>query len=621
VIDFSKYVNPFRQPKSHSLGPAIREMIDQNLRKRQTDNQESQYESTRSDTQATNAANFARDTANTAYDTSKGKYDKQMKAILDARAAVQSGHEDTARALIPSILALGGQAEQRPDGTFYFKEGDAPTRGGPDFAGARRDIYGTGGPSVSAPFQVPGFGANGRRNPMDPPSLPGASAAALPPPGAPSAQNPGPTNANPLAGNPPPPAPPDAAGPPPGAAVDGPLTPPPGAVWLPPTPAESAPEAPAGPPPGAPPSSATQAAQSGQPGSEQPIGPNPFKPPGLDDPYTIDPARVRAASKERLQPFLGGVAKAAGTRYRQRIEEINKHVAELGLPPDEAIKVTEKLYAEIFGLARSELAMEGQSGRLEQQRTHQESVQADRARDRGIRRVKGLISTDGLTKTKDKLNVSEGIYDLIKAAGRNPQVASQLIAQLYRMNQSGVMTDKDYDHTSQGVVSILGAVKNFTLDKLLAERGGLNPDTIADMTEFVDIALRNHRKNMGKARDTLYRAYQGAQNEYEKEGIGDEMKAIFPEEYWPDEFKANWDPNSGTVPEHNPEDKEAVMQRMQEQENLGVAPLPRTDRRDPTTGRPIGSRVPMRPARKASNKPVEKMTNAELREEMNKILE
>jgi hypothetical protein len=614
-INFGGYT--FKPPALQygGLADGLNDIIQGNRERARQAQQESQYERTRGDTQATTAADFALKRGDTAHSAVMERYQKQQQLIDAATKAAQKGDWNTARALRPRILELGGEATESgsPNApVFRFKAGAAPQRAPLDIAGARQQIY-QGAPEgtpAGQPFQVPGFGANGQRNPFTPPSLPGASSAALP-------QSPvsnqaasaagGATSAMP---------PPDAAGPPPGAAVDGPLTPPDGAVWLPPASAESAPEAPAGPPPGAPPSSATQAAQSGQPGSEQPTGPNPF------DPYTIDTSQVTASNRLRLDPMLTGIANATPQRYRSRVQQFNQGLGDLRLDPTATLDAAKPYFEQLAGMYRGEVAAEGQANRLDQTGAHQESVLADKARDRGIRRVKGLISVDGLTKTKDKLNVSEGIYDLIKAAGKNPQVAAQLIAQLYRMNQSGVMTDKDYDHTKEGVASFLGAVKNFTLDKLLAERGGLNPDTIADMTEFVDIALRNHRKNMSKARDTLYRAYQGAQNEYEKEGIGDEMKAIFPEEYWPEEFKANWDPNSGTVPEHDPEDEEAVMQQMQEQENLGVAPLPRADRRDPTTGRPIGSRVPMRPPRRAaSNKPVEKLTDAELKEEMNKILE
>ncbi len=611
-MDFSKYVSSFREPKSYSLGPAIRALTDQDRAQQGVDNQASQYAQTRSDTQNANAANYARDTATAKNDKAKSRYAKQQALIAQARAAAQSGHYDVARALVPSIIELGGEAQSDEEGNpFRFKEGTSPELVAPDIAGARRDIYGQRGP-------VPGLGAGADRNPMDPPALPGASAAALPPP--PGAA----------------PAPP-ADDPPPGAARS---VAPPGAVWLPPGmdpgTATPPPEAPVAPTPEAPPagtpqpaSNLDQAAQSGQPGSEQPTGANPFQAPGLD-PYIIDPEKVRQQNDARLQPFLGGLANAAGSRFKGRVEDINKYVSSLGLPPDESIKLTEKLYGEVFGLARSELQMEGQAGRAATTARHQESVQYDKDRDRGLRIAKERMNLYDLKGTRKKLEVSRGVEDLLKSAHRNGATANALIRQVYNMYASGVMTDNDYTDTKEGVSNLYQRVKNRTLQELNPHGGGLPPDVIDDMKELVEVALRGHRRVAAETADSLYRAYKANRNDAEREALRESFSA-FPEEFLPAELN----PQSSGGGTYEPTDEQSEMERLQSEEPgsqidttshdptdgpppLGVAPLPKEPNR---AGAVRGSRVPPKPPRKAAKDMTPEQRKARFKELLRKSRE
>src|SRR5512139_1202424 len=364
MIDFSKYVSQYRRPQSYSLGPALRQLRQQDQAQQGIDNQASQYESTRSDTQATNAANYARDTATAANSKEKLRYDQQLAAIEEGRRAGQSGRGGVARAMIPRIRELGGQAVERPDGTFFFKEGPAPSLTAPDVAGARQQIYG---------------GAPGpQRNPLDPPALPGASAAALPPK---PAQNQGQVPAIGAPPAPPAPASPD-PGPPPGAAVDAPpgparSVPPEGAVWLPPGvdpgPQPTSAEADlaalnaAG---GEPDLESAPAPQAPQAAAPQPTGPNPFGPPGLDDAYTIDPRKVREQNALRLDPLLRGIEGATPERFREQIKQYTAGLGALGYSPDETLKLTQPYFSDLMGAYRGEMAAEGQAGRLALSQRH-----------------------------------------------------------------------------------------------------------------------------------------------------------------------------------------------------------------------------------------------------------
>lgn len=637
-IDFSQFV--FRPPalQKWGLGSGLDAIIEGNRERARLAQNESQYARTRRDSQSTNAATFARDQANTAYDTSKGKYDKQMKAIADARAAAQSGHEDSARALIPTILALGGEARQNPDGTFYFKEGSAPARGAPDFAGAREQIYGPSQARASAPFQVPGFGADGKRNPFEPPAVAGASAAALPSNTGVQNQGPAPAGALPSQSSTQSPAPPGAAAdPPPGAARS---VAPPGAVWLPPgvdpgpqptttvepgAPSQpGAPPAPpadttVAPPAGAtpPPSSATQAAQQGQSAAPQPTGPNPFNPPALD-PYTIDPRKVRAGNQERLQDYMEGVRLAMPSRFAPRLEAINKYVSSLGLPPDEALKLVQPMYNEIFAMARAELTAEGQAGRLEQMGAHQQSIRDDKSRQFAVARINKLVDSDSLKETKKKLTAGREAYKYIPDAHRNGNSANALIETIYRMKNTGVMTDKDFERSRDGIQSLWGKIKKGLLNGLIHPGGGFDPTTVADLKELIDTAMAANRETMGIARDSLYRAYQAAPNDIEREEFERAIRSFLPEEYLPDEFVEPWMERArqgGGVP--MVEDEQAAMKRMAAEEggvvdNVGVAPVPAGRHPSRSTERPNPPRKPPEKKRIIDTKPVDQMTNEDM---------
>lgn len=607
MIDFSKYVSQYRRPQSYSLGPALRQLRQQDQAQQGIDNQASQYESTRSDTQATNAANYARDTATAANSKEKLRYDRQMAAIEEARRAGQSGRGGIARALIPQIRELGGQAVENPDGTFFFKEGAAPSLAAPDVAGARQQIYG---------------GAPGpQRNPLDPPALPGASAAALPPKPAQS----------PAIGAPPAPpagAPPD-PGPPPGAAVDAPpgparSVPPEGAVWLPP-----------GVDPGPQPTSAEADlaalnAVGGEPDLEsapapqapEPTGPNPFQPPGLDDAYTIDPRRVQADNHEHLKNYMEGVRLAMPSRFAPRLEAINKYVSSLGLPPDETLKLVQPMYNEIFAMARSEVTAEGQAGRLEQMGAHQQSIRDDKLRQFAVARINKLTENDSLKDTKKKLTAGREAMDLIPDAHRNGNSANALIESIYRMKNTGVMTDKDFDRSAKGVQSLWGLIKKGALNSLLRTGGGFDPTTVNDLKELVETSIRSHGETMKIAANSLISGYRSAPNPIEREEFGRAIVQFLPEEYLPEEFVEPWMKRAqqgGQVPVV--EDEQEAMRRMAAAEggvvdNVGVVPVP--DGRHPTAPTTRAAQ-PRKTPSAASKKDPKQMTNAELMEEMKRL--
>lgn len=613
AIDFSKYVYQPRPLQQWDIGEGLNDIIQGNRAREVAGRQERQFQQNRGDSQAQFSANFAKqqgDSQNTAATT---RHQVQTEAVNKATMAAQKGDWNTARALLPRILELGGEATESgtPESPiFRFKAGAAPARPPLDMGGARRQIYGGG-------------------NPMDPPSLPGASAAAA---GTPNPMNQGPTLAGNLTG--PPPGPAAAADPPPGAARS---AAPPGAVWLPPgtdpgtngapppdpaaaqtdpsTGTSSSPPAPSAPPAaGAPPGGAAQ--QTEQPGSPQLTGPNPF------DPYTIDTSAVMASNRMRLDPMLKGIADASG-RYKPDVEAFNQNLHKLRLDPSATLEAAKPYFSELTGLYRGQMAAEGQSNRLDAMRANQQSIQDNKDRTDARAVANRTIENNNLKKIKDQLTASSAALSLIDQAGSNPNVANALIETLYKMRNTGVMTDKDFERSSKGAQSIWSGLKNDTLNTFFQKNGGFNPDMVRDLRELIDVGTRNSRAAMMEARNGLYRAWQNAPTESHRQVYDESIRIFFPPEYLPEEFKETWEKGGGgeEVPTHDQADEEAVMRRMQEEENLGVTPLPNMRSEPGRAGAVRGSRVPAKPPRKPKEKDVKDMTDDEVRAEMKKVLE
>lgn len=464
-INFGNYV--FRPPSLAQGGFAegLSDIIQGNRFRQQQAQQESQYARTRSDTQATNSAEFAKGQSNAAYDKEKARYDNQVVAINKARAAGQAGHWEVARALLPGILQLGGQAEEQPDGKYLFKEGDAPTRGAPDIAGARSQIYGPSGPNASAPFSVPGFGANGQRNPMDPHALPGAAAASMPQ-SAPAPGSPAPLGAPPAGAAP-------AAGPPPGKATEGypgreGMVPPDGAL----------------PPPMEQPASAPPGAQPEQASSPQPSGPNPFTPSALD-PYTIDPKRVMAENQERLKPWLQGVQKGIPQEYQYRLNGLNDAVSSLGYTPEDSLKLYQPTFNTLTGLMKADINRESARASMGLRGTAMENTRNDRLMRNAQARTEVIGKKYQLTENIKRWQDIDDVKGLLGM--HSGQADTQAISAIRNMYQSGVMTDEDFKNVKSGATrTIWQKIKDGTIETFISN--GVSPDTRAALLDLVNFA-------------------------------------------------------------------------------------------------------------------------------------
>lgn len=553
MIDFSKYVNPFRQPKSYSLGPSIRAVIEQNQNQQRIDQQESQYARTRSDTQATTAAEFAAKRGDTTHKAAADRYQQRLKLVDEATQAAQNGDYNTARALRPRILELGGEATESgnpANPVFRFKAGDEPARAPIDIAGARSQLYGPSGPSASSPFQVPGFGANGQRNPMDPPALPGAAAASMP-------------QSAPAPGSPAPPAgaPPD-AGPLPGKATEGY----PGREGM--VPPDGAP-----PPPMEQPASTPPVAQPEQPSSPQLTGPNPL------DPYTIDTSAVQLGNERQLEPFFRGLKNAVPNRFSSQVDQFGQGARALRMSPAATLTAAKPWFSELSGYHRGELASEAQSGAADLRKAQRESMQDNKDRDDARKVVSQVIRTESLTKVKDKLSAVNEARNYAKEAETNGQVANALIESLYRMKNTGVMTDVDFTRSEKGIQGLVGAIKDGVLQQFVSSNGGLHPGMLKRINELINLSEKSHRDSLLKPLESMYRAWKGAKKPIQKDVYEESIRINFPEEYWPKEFSVDPTEGGGDFPSYSPDEEQGAMQDMAAQEggvvdNVGVVPLP-----------------------------------------------
>jgi hypothetical protein len=614
------------------MGEGLNSIIEGNRERERLAQQESQYSRTRSDNQVDKAADFASKQQEAKYKTESDRYQKRLGLVDARRRAIQAGDYNTARALERTIIELGGQASESGDPgapDFRTETGPEPTRGPLDIGAARRELYQGAPPGTQAnqPFSVPGFGAGGQRNPFAPQALPGTAAAALPPPPAPNA------GAQPPVPPPPGPAAPD-PGPPPGAAKD---EPPPGsaeadlaalnAIESDPEPVEDD-----GPAPPAPPD-ATQVAPPGAPQTQQQTpaeaGPNPF------DPYVMRTSEIQANNDLQLKPFFQGLTNAAPSRYTDQIDQFGQGLRALHLSPTATLEAGKPWAEQVLGMLRAEQMAEGQSGRALASQAQRQSLQDDRDKKdaRGVAR--DLIRDTNLRKTNEKLAATREAGMLTEKAKTNGSVGNALIESLYKMRNTGVMTDVDFSRTEQGVQSLYGAIVNNTLKQFIDDNGGLHPGMVRRIEELIKLTGEAHRATQMDTVGSLTRAYRGARSRVARDVYGETIKNNFPEEFWPEELTAKnrnqaadaqlptydreqtGDFDTTDEPQIDPYEADPTEGPPPlGDDNLGVVPLPKEPDR---AGAVRGSRVPPKPPRKPQkqaapfdpanpNIPIEKMT-------------
>lgn len=520
-----------RPLQAFDISSAFRDLADRKLRSKDIDNRDRQateslgeQRAQRGDTNSYNAATFAKDRVNSEYEADAKTYAQKAKLVAQARDALQRHDMATAAALGPSILELGGIYDDSNPDNIIVEAGQAPNRGNLNVQGTRSEIYGGGnGPSMGSPFSMPSpssmFNGSSPFGPRDNPGdvIPGASAAmttpAAPPPVASPVANPQDAATQTMAGN----TETDIGGP--QDELEGAPVPPP-----PDAPEETEEEAPPNP------ANATT---------------NPFETPTFN-PYSINMSEVTKRNQLQLDPLLRGMEQGASGTFRDNVRGFNRGIRGLGMPPEDTMKLAQPMFNEMAGMYRGDRAADAAGARLGLSAQNAEFQHDDKLRRMAQGRADRVAASDNLKKTKEKLAATRDVESYLDKAITNPNVANELIGALYRMNNVGVMNDKDYDHTRDGVKTILSRVKDRTMEAFFKERGGLNPDTVRDMREFLDIAGRNHRVTMKAAATKLEALYRSASTETERMEYENSFRSYFDQEYWPQEMQ---DPYEGPIPE------------------------------------------------------------------------
>lgn len=537
----AQFVFQPRPLQNFDFGAGFRDLANTRLQNRQLAHQQAQLgeqRAQRQDTNSFNAATFARDDANDQYKNANTRYEEGAKLGQQARAAAQAGKKAQVEALLPSLRAYGWTAERTPEGDYIIKDPNEPTRGPLDIQGARKSIYGGSPATTSQPFQVPGFGPNGKRNPFDPQVTPGVAASALP--------DVAPASAPPV-NQPPVPAPPNA--PVPGSAeadlatVNSMSSPDDEEASSPSAMSPPAASGAAGGPALASldPESKAMPARINAEAAQPSPGQNPFNTPSFA-PYRINMQEVAKRNQAENQPFLDAFQQGSPVDFQGRANAFNRNIAQSGLSPEASAELSSPLLKQLTEMYRTEKGAEIAAGRLGNTKDRQAEQREQKASDDFYRRKdvaykngRTSLKDSGLYKLKDKVQAVHAALAQAPRAHDNPYAANNLVRAAHRMFETGVITDKDFDHSEEGVRAVASAFIN-KAEREFFNQKGLLPDVIDDMVETINIAKKALDRELESSSHGLFEMYKSAKDPATRAGLADAIRQGLPDmkEAWPE---------------------------------------------------------------------------------------
>ena len=272
------------------------------------------------------------------------------------------------------------------------------------------------------------------------------------------------------------------------------------------------------------------------PGQEQEVAQEQSMQPGVKnpfDPFQLDSSAMLAQNQKRLKPFMEGMVNAVPGRFQGRMGEFYKGVNELGLPLEKTLELTQKPLDTQAGLMKSELGAENARARINVSMGGQEANRNIRLEDRMWRRMDGIGKSFDLTGRKLKLDkTNEVIGHLSK---NNPSADGLMVSSIRNMFESGVMTDRDFQNTKEGIKGILQQIKDGVDEKIIGT--GLNPDSRAGLIAFMRDITRDDTAAVQKAQAQLLTQAQRAGSEEELKTVYDYISANVPQALWSDEIK------------------------------------------------------------------------------------
>jgi hypothetical protein len=535
AIDFSQYVFKPRPLQQFDIGQGFRDVIEARFGRDRIDNQKAQAEAQQAEQTAGRQDMNTRFSATIASDRNTAGHEAQMKRnqqavllVAAARKAANTGDWNTADALGPRILEMGGRYTKRagPGGqpVYEFQAPGAPEQGGVDYAGTREQIFGGGGNDPGAvgagsPFQMRsnvgpgGPGAGG--NPFE--RLPGASAAALPPQ---APQAPAPPQASPQ--------------PPPAAAPQGPGIP-----------GEAAAAASAD---GQAAIAELEAAVNGgapQAAPQAPMPPaDPQAPPNLRlsdpaqasnpfNPYQVDTSQVQAQNQLRLQPYFEGTAGGFPERYRGRVEALNQGAQSLNLPPEKTLKLWQPTLNTIAGQMKAEQMATVSGERLSLAQENSANTRNRLLEDRTTRNTLAIANSEELKVAKRRVREADNALSLL--AMNNSHGDIQAITMLRNMYEGGVMTDEDFTRAKRGLKTVFEQMRAGVTESVISS--GMNPDTRREMSELFRKATSKQRGYIQDTMEQMMVEVRQAGSEEERRAALKAIQGHIPRSLWNDEVK------------------------------------------------------------------------------------
>lgn len=512
AINFGQYVYKPRPLQNWDYAEGIRDLATARRDQQKINNQDRQATESLAETTAGRNDLNTRYAAEMAQARSKedaarinAKYEQQLGAISSGRQSALSGDYAGARSFGARAAELGGQFSESPGQdpahpNFSFQAGQAPGSQPLDVQGMRQNIFGGGGMPSSPPgsFDMQSNVGPGSQ-PLSPGQnmfdrLPGSSAAAAPPP--PQAQ---------------PQAQPPAAGPPPGPAAPDPAT-------LEQFYARQ---------PEAPPQQPQQ--QPPQAGSVEPQR-NPMQPPAFD-PYRINTGAVTRENQARVQPMLDAMTTGVPESYKGRVAPLAEAAGKMGYGPADTLKLTDPTFKTLASLMRSDMQAEAARSSLGLRAETSANTRNDRIMDRAKTRATNVAKIyDVANQAKRWMQIPEA-RDLLNA--HNKTADTSAIATIFRLYQSGIITDKDFANLKSGASKTLGqAIKDGIWENLI--ENGINPDTRAELTGMLNIALEGTKRNFNLVQDQMLSTVTHDRNasSEEREAYINATAELVPTDLW-----------------------------------------------------------------------------------------
>lgn len=251
------------------------------------------------------------------------------------------------------------------------------------------------------------------------------------------------------------------------------------------------------------------------------------------DPYELDSAAIKAQVEQRLNPVLRGIAGGIPQRFRQLGANYLASVGNLSGSPDEILKKAQDPLDTLAGLWKSQESAEAARIRASNSNENQDANRNIRLEDRMWRRVDQIGKSFDLPKIKQRVENFQQLERMF--AQKNPSADGLLISQLRSGFETGVMTDRDFENSKEGIKTIWQQIKDGVDEKLITS--GLNPDSRAGIRQFMKSKVVEDRKAINSAQHQLMTQIERAGSEEEAKTAIDYIAGNIPEELWDPKIK------------------------------------------------------------------------------------